>query len=345
MEVKLPVKNLVRINFLLSLVMSGYVFVFLFLDKNQNNRFLFTLMTFLVISLIGFANILIVIRLRRIFGNNIKKFKRYRYLFTYLVSALAYLIIWPIFATLGHQKWSFLDGFNFFMLFCSSAVVNTLILVLHNHILLKDEKAQSDLELSKIKAAHAEAANLLLRQQIQPHFLFNALNMLKSLYRINTDTGDTYMVHLANFLRASTFNHGANVSKLGDELKILNDYLEMQKIRFELALNCTIMIPDESLNSFYLPSFSLQPLLENAIKHNELTEEMPLHVWISQEGDRVVVTNNLQKKKISEISTNNGLANLAERYRLWSGDEVIIKESQHQFLVSIKLLENGYSDH
>lgn len=119
----------------------------------------------------------------------------------------------------------------------------------------------------------------------------------------------------------------------------------MQRIRFGEALDCTISLPEETLKSYYLPSFSLQPLLENAIKHNEFTREDPLRVQISQKDERLIISNNLQKKKMKASSTNYGLANLAERYRLWSGDEIIIRDEDNSFSVSIKLLKNEYSNH
>lgn len=347
MDIKLPIKTLIRLNCLVSLIISVYSFLLLLLLKQENQTYglWYALVTFVVISVIGFANIYIVIRLSRIGGLQSRNFKKYRYILSYLASALAYFLIWPFFSLDAVGKVAYGKSYNLLVILISSAMVNTLIIVLQDLVLLQNEKAQADIELSRLKNAHSEAANLLLKQQIQPHFLFNALNTLKSLYRVNANVGDTYIVHLANFLRASIFIHDANVSKLGDELKVLNDYFEMQKIRFGTALSCTIEIPEDSLNRFFLPSFSLQPLLENAIKHNELTEEMPLEVTITQIADRIVVQNNFQKKRNREISTNSGLANLAERYKLWSGDEVIIKETPEYFSVSIKLLKHEHSNH
>ncbi|HLZ88088.1 MAG TPA: hypothetical protein VKQ52_12625, partial [Puia sp.] len=139
--------------------------------------------------------------------------------------------------------------------------------------------------------------------------------------------------------------HGSQLSRLDEEITFLTDYLEMQKIRFGTALECAIHIPEENLTNRYLLSFSLQPLLENAIKHNELTEETPLRVCVYQSGDRVIVSNNLQKRSVKTFSANHGLANLAERYRLWSGDDIIIAEEENTFSVSIKLLTNEHSHH
>jgi two-component system LytT family sensor kinase len=345
MEITLPIKHLVRLNVLLSLVISAIIFLFLWLNKYEHYPLLYTVMTVFDISVIGFLNIFILIILSNRFERKSKKFRQYRYLLTYAGSAAIYLLVWPVFATLSKKEAVFTDIGMLFIFLVSSAMVNTLMLVSQNFVILQSEKARADVEISQLKIAHAEAANLLLKQQIHPHFLFNALNMLKSLYRKDIAAGDTYIVHLANFLRASIFQQTSRVSRLDEEFALLQDYLEMQQIRFGSALTCTITVPANSLKKYYLPTFSLQPLLENAIKHNELTEEMPLAITIYQNDDQIVVRNNLQKKKIRESSTNNGLANLAERYRLLSEDQIIIKEDLHFFSVSIKLLTDEYSDH
>jgi two-component system LytT family sensor kinase len=348
MELKLPVWSLTRLNWLLSIVVSAIVCIFLIQGEAQLNIILVTVITQVNIALLGRVNILILVGLAKRFGMKSGKFKAYRYLLSYSISAVIYLIVWPLSVLyFGDERQFAVEGLvgRFVILIMGSALANTLIVVLHNFVILLHEKAHSDLELSNLKTAHAEAANLLLKQQIHPHFLFNALNTVKALYRNNASAGDEYIVHLANFLRASVFNHAAKVSTLDEELALLKDYLEMQKIRFGAALNCTITVPPDALKNYYLPTFSLQPLLENAIKHNELTEEAPLHVSVLKEEDRIIVRNNLQKKTIHAFSANHGLANLTERYRLWSGDEVIIREEQATFSVSLKLLTNENSNH
>jgi LytS/YehU family sensor histidine kinase len=150
---------------------------------------------------------------------------------------------------------------------------------------------------------------------------------------------------MADFLRASISHHTANIAILEDEIKLLQDYLAMQQIRFGAALDCSVNLTEDALKRYYVPSFSLQPLLENAIKHNNFTPDDPLHFSIYQLNDRLVISNNIQKKKIRVESTNSGLANLAERYRLCSGDDIIIAEDQNSFSVIIKLLNNEHRNH
>ena len=194
------------------------------------------------------------------------------------------------------------------------------------------------MENSRLKAANAEAANQLLRQQIHPHFFFNALNILKSLYKLDPIAAEEYLVCLSNFLRISISSNNIKIIPLKDELKLCEDYLGMQKIRFEDALVCSVSITNEALENGFVPSFSIQPLLENAIKHNELTQASPLHISIKQEGDRIRVSNNLKTKTTTEVSTGSGLANLSERYRILSNDELIIEADETSFSVSIKIL-------
>src|SRR5690606_28122927 len=120
---------------------------------------------------------------------------------------------------------------------------------------------------------------------------------------------------------------------------ICNNYMEMQKVRFGGALQYTV---DPGLEvcgpEDRLPVFSLQPLLENALKHNIATLERPLHIAIKKEGDQITVSNNLQYKNSIEHSTGNGLSNLRERYKVISGDNVLVRQEEHLFSVSIKIL-------
>lgn len=344
MTAALPVRSLLRFNLAMTVALSGIIFLYL-LVENQPHFLLFTAMTAVAISSISYSNVLILVYLNRKFGIGTKLFVRYRVASSYIISICVYSALGPVLAHYSERAASYLHQQFWIILLISSALVNTLVLILHRLVLLMYFKSQTDLELSQLRTAHAEAANLLLKQQIHPHFLFNALNMLKTLYRKDVKEGDAYIVHLANFLRASISSHDTKVAAVGQEVTLLKDYLEMQKMRFGCALNCTIDIPAAIAKNFSLPSFSLQPLLENAIKHNDLTEQAPLNVHIYHRDGRIYVENNLQKKLVTSASTNYGLANLAERYRLLSGDEIVITQNETTFTVSIKLLNHADSNH
>jgi hypothetical protein len=223
--------------------------------------------------------------------------------------------------------------------------INSVILVIENLILIRGKQAQIEIENAMLKIKNSEALNQQLKQQIHPHFLFNSLSTLKSLIRKSPDAAEDYLVKLSDFLRLSISAGKDNLVSLSDELRMCLDYLEMQKLRYGRALDYSVDIPDENLKTGLLPVFSLQLLAENAIKHNALTSDYPLEFKVKSEGGRIIVSNNLRKKIISELSTGSGLINLSERYRILSGDEIIIKNNGDQFSVSIKILsdENSYN--
>ena len=112
-----------------------------------------------------------------------------------------------------------------------------------------------------------------------------------------------------------------------------------EQIRFGAALNYSIAISEDTIQHQYLPFFSLQPLIENVLKHNDLTEERPILIRIKEENGYVSVTNNLQLRNYKETSTGQGLSNLAERYRLLNEEAITIKSDSHFFTVRIKILQ------
>jgi sensor histidine kinase YesM len=222
--------------------------------------------------------------------------------------------------------------------FIAGFALNTVVLIIQDLILLREKKSMIELENAHLKLRNAEAVNQKLKQQIHPHFLFNSLNTLKILTKKDPQTAADYVVRLSGFLRSALSSADINTVKTGEELKLCTDYLEMQKIRFGEALQYTVDIPAVIQESGYVPPFSIQLLLENAIKHNAMSGESPLYIDIRYEEGWISVSNNRQQRSMSEPSTGVGLDNLAERYRMLSGDEIIIEPTGQQFSVRIKVL-------
>ena len=338
MLLKLNVKRLNRLSWLLAAIV-GLIFYVIYLHNGpQKSLYSYTLLSFLGVALIGHVDVALMVLLSKSFSVKSKKFTLYRTLVTYPLSIAIYMLLWPICAYLALFQ-SPLWTMNLLLAFIGSGILmNTMVTIMHDSVLFYEYKLEADLEVEKLRASNAEAKNMLLKQQIQPHFLFNALNTLKALYNKDTLMADDYIVHMASFLRTAISEQGANLSTLKQELTFLNDYLEMQRMRFGHALQYNIEISEQEQELFSLPSFSLQPLMENALKHNNFTLVSPLIVNIRRVGEWLVISNNLQRKRVNVSSTHSGLANLAERYRLYSGDEVVIKNDENIFSVSIKLL-------
>lgn len=269
-------------------------------------------------------------------GSGITKF---RYLLSYLlvlgfVVLLKYLIGMKIRPDLDLLKFSYVDPAWVMVL-----SINTIVLIIQNLIIVKEKKSIIELENSRLKLRNAEAVNQKLKQQIHPHFLFNSLNILKTLTKKEPRTATRYVVRLSGFLRVALLSGNVNTVKLSEELDLCVDYLEMQKIRFRSALEYNIDVPEDVRKSGFVPPFSIQLLLENAIKHNAKSRESPLSVRIQYKEGWIEICNNRQKRNGSVSSTGMGLENLAERYQILSGDDIVIKSSDNHFLVRIKVME------
>ncbi|HNW50685.1 MAG TPA: histidine kinase [Prolixibacteraceae bacterium] len=268
-----------------------------------------------------------------------------RYVLSFTFSILFSFVFWLVSRFL---ILFFFEGFRSFLFeshggdhhfpLATGFFLNLIILIIQEIALMKDKKAQIELENAQLKTKNTEAFYQQLKQQIHPHFLFNSLNILKTLIKKNPDVAVDYVVKLSDFLRASISSNNANTARLADELKLCLDYLEMQKLRFGDALDFVFDIPEPITKSGFVPVFSIQLLLENALKHNSLTEEAPLHIQVFYQEGKITVTNNLQPKLTSEISTGLGLANLSERYKILSGDEVVIESGEKNFSVTINIL-------
>lgn len=270
------------------------------------------------------------------------------FLIGYCCSAVYYLLHYSVISWLesrGYITIAFkrpeLHGWRLYIfMMYGSLVVYSFIFLIQNSVLHQFEKSRIQVELLQLKAANAEAVNQLLRQQIQPHFLFNALNILKSLIKRDTHRAENYLLHLSDFLRLSISKNTSGVATIAEELTIANDYMEMQRIRFGDALQykVEITVEDDCLKQ-KLPFFSLQPLVENAIKHNELTIENPLYIKIEREGEMIVVSNNIQEKKQMEASTGTGLTMLKKRYNILNETPPSIKNDGYLFEVKMKIIK------
>ncbi len=216
--------------------------------------------------------------------------------------------------------------------------LNSLVLIFLELIVLRNKKAEIEEQVALLRSENLEASNLALKQQIQPHFLFNALNTLDSLFSEQPSKASQYLLSLSDFLRASIGYSNSDTISIAQEFELSLNYLWIQKTRFADAFFYSIHIDEPKNQQGALPPFSIQLLLENAIKHNTLTAQEPLHVKIYDEDGWISVVNNLQRRKPYTASMGVGLANLNARYRLLSNTDIRIEEGGNEFKVSIKIL-------
>ncbi len=216
--------------------------------------------------------------------------------------------------------------------------INTIIIIICNAVLANHKNKNAELEIQELKVTNLEAQKQVLMQQLQPHFLFNTLSVLKSLIKENPEDAENYSIKLSEFLRYSIEIHKSDLVSVEQELKFTNDYIDLQKVRFEHSLICEINLPNDIL-SMKIPAYALQSLVENAIKHNSFTEKKPLYIKISCADETIKVWNNKMLNKHIETS-GTGLKNLNQRYKLITNKEIVVNDGEEDFSVSVHIL-NG----
>lgn len=190
----------------------------------------------------------------------------------------------------------------------------------------------------RLEKSNLEARYETLKSQVNPHFLFNSLNTLLTMVQENP-AASKYVESLSEFMRYVLQTREKEAVLLRDELQMARQYLFIQQTRFGEKLEINIDIP-ESFYHYAIPPLALQMLLENAIKHNEISRQnhLIISVYISNQR-KLVVENNLQKKNDSQPSTGIGLLNIGNRYKYLSGNDIEIIEEKDKFRVALPLLE------
>lgn len=192
-------------------------------------------------------------------------------------------------------------------------------------------------ENEELKKENIQSQFDSLKNQVNPHFLFNCLNTLSGIIEEKPKYAVDFVSNMASVYRYLLIQNNNSTASVGEELKFLESYLYLNKVRFENALQYSISISETSKQK-QIANLSMQILVENAIKHNIIMETRPLKIEIFEENDYLVVRNNLQKKE-SVISTGTGLSNITNRYHLLNADrEVVIDENETYFTVKIPLL-------
>ena len=194
---------------------------------------------------------------------------------------------------------------------------------------------------SRIKAKELEAdlANYRyesLKKQVNPHFLFNSLNVLADLVHEDADLSEKYIHQLSKIYRYVLESAKLQTVPLKDELKFIEAYAFLLDIRFGKKITFDININPKQGDSI-IP-VSLQTLIENAVKHNEVTNQNPLTISISQKDNFIIVENNLQLKKIVVESSGTGLENIQQQYALLSDELISIEQTDDVFRVSLPIL-------
>jgi hypothetical protein len=193
-------------------------------------------------------------------------------------------------------------------------------------------------ELERFKKANAEYQFESLRSQVNPHFLFNSLNTLSSLIYESQEKAESFVRELSDVYRYILENRGRDLVPLKEEIKMARSYIYLVHIRFEKNLEIHLDV-DPTFENHRIPPLTLQLLIENAVKHNIISQKKPLKVEIEIVDDKLIVKNNLQKKITEEYSSKMGLKNIQSRYDFLTNDQIKVTETESEFSVIIPLIQ------
>ena len=270
------------------------------------------------------------------------RYKKYRLAIGFLGSVIITLIT-VFLVRLFHRV--ILDGatYNEFLAtetmdFYYTSLIITIVASLFFHAFYFYQELQKNkIKEQKVIAGTASAKFDALKNQLDPHFLFNSLNVLTSLIDENPESAQKFTTALSKVYRYVLEQKNKDLVTVDEELEFAKTYMSLLKMRFEDSI--IFEIPEQASNpeSKVVP-LSLQLLLENAVKHNMVTSSKPLHIKIYETNNLLVVENNLQPKQIVKKSSGVGLDNIKQRYDLLTDRKVNINQQADSFAVAIPML-------
>jgi PAS domain S-box-containing protein len=201
-----------------------------------------------------------------------------------------------------------------------------------------NQLTEANTQLIKLQKENLQSQFDMLKQQVNPHFLFNSLNVLSSLIKLEPDLAEKFTDHLSKVYRYVLENKDNEMVKLSTELEFLAAYTFLLDIRFMGKLEINIDIPDEKRSYLIIP-LAMQLLIENAIKHNAMSKKSPLNINIHIDSKtNLVIKNNLQERENFFPSTGVGLKNIAHRYMLLNMKEPVFEKTDSEFIAKVPLL-------
>jgi hypothetical protein len=305
-------------------------------------NFIFTMLYSVVLY---FLNAVIFIQLDKYFEKNRFHLKRLivGFLASFFVSGLAIFLLRMLESYVFDNKniKEFIQNevpSNYIVPLVITIIVSLVIHLVYFYKAYQENK----LKEQKIIAGTASAQFESLKNQIDPHFLFNSLNVLSSLIEENPESAQKFTTSLSKIYRYVLEQKDKELVSVAEELQFAKTYMNLLKMRFENSITFEIPEGFDNEETKVVP-LSLQLLLENCIKHNVVSEAKPLHVKISIQNDQLIITNNLQKKEVLQDRKGVGLQNIVNRYAILTKRKVLVEENEKEFKVLLPILTKQIS--
>jgi len=282
---------------------------------------------------------------RQIWRRLIDKYPLYHQTQKRLILLVVYCTLFTFFSTVVLEKISFWLTLNVcfqnntFHGFFQALIPLSICLLAYESVYFFQSWKENIKKTESLARENIQSQLDSLKNQLDPHFLFNSMNTLASLIDEKNADAQKYLEMLSDVYRYVLMSKEKNTVSLEEEIAFLDAYVYLNKVRYRDNL---VIEKDISTSAFQwlVAPLSLQMLVENAIKHNVVSKERPLIIKITNDKEYISIENNIQEKKIFEKSTKVGLLNIINRYNLLSDKKVEIINTINQFKVKIPLLHN-----
>ena len=219
-----------------------------------------------------------------------------------------------------------------------TSVINIIMISVIEAISWFKRSQETLLIAEKLEKENSQIRFETLKSQLNPHFLFNSLNVLSSLIKKDSDKAQNFVDEFSSVYRYTLDVIEKPVVELREELDFAKSYLFLQKIRFDNAVDMEIKVDASKLN-YFVPPLAVQTLLENAFKHNRASVDNPLNIRIYDEDNFLIIVNNLQPKIKGSDSKGVGLNNLKKRYELLGEELPHFSVTEKEYVAKIPLIK------
>lgn len=246
---------------------------------------------------------------------------------------VAWLCVWYNFAGFNEVKWNVILIVSLLNVICVLFVTHV-----YETVFMVKEQENELVKSAQLQRAKAEAELAALKNQIDPHFMFNSLNTLTHLIKVDTTKAFEFTENLADVYRYILSQKDQTFVLLDDELDFTHKYTDLLHLRFGQALIIKKSFNGNEGKQFLIPPTSVFVAFENAVKHNEISEKTPMHIDVDVREGQLVVSNSIRQRKTPAHSSRIGLKNLDERFKLMTGKGITSGLEEERFVVRLPLI-------
>ncbi len=334
--ISLAISTLIHFNSILALLSEGSIGIY---GNMRKETYSHVIQEIFVSGMVAFCTFMInyyIIRPLRTLGN--VGFKRIAA--SIILTLVSVYLLSDLFFAIKHLLNDVNNPGKFILLyFFRDLFTATIVLTCVYVIKLFFDRQAILIENEKLLRENLQSQYESLKNQLSPHFLFNSLTALKTLIEESPNVAQEYVNNLSKALRYTLQSNMEQLVILKEEMDFTDSYMFLIKLRFDTNLVVKTYI-DEKYSGYKLPPLTIQTLVENAVKHNEISRRNPLTISIhTTNNESLVVTNNLQEKVTREDGTGIGLTNLAKQFRLLLRKDISISKENNEFRVEVPLIK------